>query len=572
MKTKNYFLLFLTIFLSLFFCAFCKKEHTKIIVSNITPVSTPNITSFTPISLQAGATVTINGENFSGITEVKVNGIPVTGFTVISAKMIIAIVSTAGSTGSITVIAPEGIATSTTNLTVSPPPSYAFMTTPGLKPSVPTPYTATSNYYINTTTGSDEYNGTSSGTAWKTLKHAINYFADGRNHGGVCVNVAPGIYKGNCDTETPNGHILLGTTDAPSGYLVFRSTTPGAAVIVQSSARKTAVKLVNSRFVIFDGFEMTGYNILNYEANGVEYYRCHHIKFLNNLIHDVGGAGIGGEFSDYFTIQGNIVYNAAGYFTSNGTNATSPISIYEPVAVDATPGFHNIFSNNISFHNSELNHNRPVHSEGHGIMCDDFSNSQKNAYGYSGSLTPTGQLCPSYDYETLIENNLCFDNGGAGICVYISNYITVRNNTVFHNGQDIMFNYTIGEINVSSGNNNKIINNIAVADPNRKTSYINFALFHFNKGSLNVGNVWENNLTFNGLIGDKSIGGNQEISGPGNIYGTDPEFISVSTGVFSPGSGGQAIGGGTAKYGVPAFDLGGNTRSASSVVIGAYAK
>jgi IPT/TIG domain len=74
--------------------------------------SAPTITSFSPTSGPVGATVTINGTNFTGATSVKFNGVSAT-FIVNSATKITATVPTGATTGRISVTTPGGTATST---------------------------------------------------------------------------------------------------------------------------------------------------------------------------------------------------------------------------------------------------------------------------------------------------------------------------------------------------------------------------------------------------------------------------------------------------------------------------
>jgi hypothetical protein len=82
--------------------------------------SAPTITSFSPTSGPVGATVTINGTNFTGATSVKFNGVTAT-FIVNSATKITATVPTGATTGRITVTTPGGTATSTADFTVTTP-------------------------------------------------------------------------------------------------------------------------------------------------------------------------------------------------------------------------------------------------------------------------------------------------------------------------------------------------------------------------------------------------------------------------------------------------------------------
>jgi hypothetical protein len=94
----------------------------------------PTISGFSPGSActGSGASVTINGSNFTGTTAVRFNGVNATSFNVIGNTQITAILPTGASTGPITVVTPNATATSASNFTVNPLPSF------------PAPFTASS--------------------------------------------------------------------------------------------------------------------------------------------------------------------------------------------------------------------------------------------------------------------------------------------------------------------------------------------------------------------------------------------------------------------------------------------
>lgn len=70
----------------------------------------PSITSFTPTSASAGISVTINGNNFTGVTNVSFGGVAAMSFNVVSSTIITATIGY-GSSGEVTVTTPGGTAT-----------------------------------------------------------------------------------------------------------------------------------------------------------------------------------------------------------------------------------------------------------------------------------------------------------------------------------------------------------------------------------------------------------------------------------------------------------------------------
>src|SRR5205807_9038380 len=87
--------------------------------TSITLTVVPSITSFTPVSGPAGASVTLTGTGFTGATGVSFNGTAATTFTVNSDTQISATVPTGATTGKITVTNSVGAGTSATNFTVT---------------------------------------------------------------------------------------------------------------------------------------------------------------------------------------------------------------------------------------------------------------------------------------------------------------------------------------------------------------------------------------------------------------------------------------------------------------------
>ena len=93
--------------------------------ADFTVLDPPTISSFSPTSGVAGASVTITGTNFTGATSVKFNSNPAASFTVDSATQITAIVASGTTTGLITVTGPTGTATSATSFTITNAPTIS---------------------------------------------------------------------------------------------------------------------------------------------------------------------------------------------------------------------------------------------------------------------------------------------------------------------------------------------------------------------------------------------------------------------------------------------------------------
>jgi hypothetical protein len=168
----------------------------------------------------------------------------------------------------------------------------------------------------------------------------------------------------------------------------------------------TAVGLRGQSYLRVEGFEISG-GLWGINSSGKGE---HHTVITNNLVHDVEASGIQLNDGDYRTITKNIVHDCAKKWKGSG----SGISIYTPAVVDERPGFHNVIAQNICYGNS----NPPGGTDGNGIIFDDGRHSQSDKKPY----TPA----------TLIENNLAYFNGGAGIQVYRSSNVTVRKGKCKH--------------------------------------------------------------------------------------------------------------------------------------------
>jgi parallel beta-helix repeat protein len=309
-------------------------------------------------------------------------------------------------------------------------------------------------------------------------------------------------------------------------------------VKITPKAGATAIALRGQSYIQIEGFEISGglWGIVSSGKLG------HHLVITNNLVHDTEASGIQLNNGDYCTITKNVVHDCAKKWKGSG----SGISIYTPTALDHKPGFHNIIAQNICYSNS----NPPGGTDGNGIIFDDSKHLQSDKKPY----TPA----------SLIENNLVYFNGGAGIQIYKSTNVTVRNNTAYWNRQlPSKFTWR-GELSNQESDDVIWVNNIAWSNPAQAAH--NSALLN-TRG--NKGVVWLNNLTYNGMPGKAGANFNGAKLPTSNLFGRDPKLVEPSSSDFRLQPGSPAIGAGTAAHGVPMFDLQGNPRK-DPVDIGAY--
>jgi parallel beta-helix repeat protein len=337
---------------------------------------------------------------------------------------------------------------------------------------------------------------------------------------GDRIIVMPGTY---------NEAVAVRAGGNATANLTLVSQVPYGAKIRSPSSSYSALN-IQKNYVTIDGFDVqgsgTGHGIEATYLNGnTASNGPHHLSIVNNICHGNAGSGISVAYGDYYLIENNICF---------GNCATNPyqgsgISIYEPRAVSGTETARIFVLRNTSFSNTALTlPNNAPHSDGNGIILDDFRNTQKP--------NPAGV----YAYRSLVENNVCYFNGGKGIHVFISDNVTVRNNTCYFNNRDPLNSATWrGELSNVNSNNSIWVNNIGYADMTAN-SY-NRAILHASCGSQTSKNVvWKRNMTFNGTLGSASITQSPYnatlTSAPpyANLLGVNPVFVAAGQGVSSP--------------------------------------
>jgi parallel beta-helix repeat protein len=377
------------------------------------------------------------------------------------------------------------------------------------------------------------------------------------------VIVMPGVYS---------EQVVVSKGGDANGYLTLKSQVPHAAKIRSPEHTYSAVNIISS-YVIFEGFDVqaggSGHGI---EATFIDGNPAnngpHHIKIINNISHQSAGSGIGVAYGDFYTIERNVCYGNCATNRYQG----SGISIYAARSVsDASEPFRNFVRENLCFDNMEIRlpgDPEPPHSDGNGIIIDDFTNSQ------------SGHPAGIYPFKTLVENNVCYRNGGRGVHVFLTNNVVVLNNTAYHNNRDSLNPGTWrGELSNVGSSNTIWANNIGVADltTNKRNTAINEGSApHMRSKDV----VWFNNLTFDGRPGHPSLSLDRPnptltIDQPNlNLLGIDPQFASVEVKAATdlrPRPESPAVDAGTNAFGVSTHDFAGQPRIRGNAVdLGAF--
>ncbi len=171
----------------------------------------------------------------------------------------------------------------------------------------------------------------------------------------------------------------------------------------------------------------------------------HHHVLRNLVIRKFGTAGIALLGTDYGLIENCEIYDNAWY----GRYGSSGVAINSCRSVDEKPGYRIIARNNRIWNNKNLVRCFFVdhYTDGNGLILDSLGN---------------------YPGGALVENNLVYNNGGAGIHIYKSHkaQIDVVNNTLWRN-QQLWQLYDLGAHNAA---NIRFLNNIVVADKYRQVN------------------------------------------------------------------------------------------------------
>jgi Calx-beta domain/RTX calcium-binding nonapeptide repeat (4 copies) len=342
-------------------------------------------------------------------------------------------------------------------------------------------------YYVDASIGSDTNIGTSETLAFKTIQSAAK-----KAIAGDIVYVKNGTY-----TED----VKITSSGDPNNYITYQAF-PGHKPVVKGEFHAFDI---TANYIKIIGFDVTAKIYEAIKAGSFESAN-HHIQILNNVAHDSGGSGISGIRTDFLTIEGNTTFRNA--FTS--PFQASGISIYQAQAFNDEPGFHNIIRGNISYANeNKVPVSDGTVTDGNGIIIDDFRQTQN------------GSTVPKYTAQTLIEDNIVFDNGGRGINIFQSDNVVVRNNTAINNLKSSNLQGTLnGELTTFFSSNISFANNTVYAQDNSKKAFTD---------AYSTGNTWDYNVAYGGtdFVGKDN---SNAVLKDNNFITADPLFIAAGNG------------------------------------------
>ena len=382
-------------------------------------------------------------------------------------------------------------------------------------------------YYVSGT-GNDASAGKSPATAFRSIQKAADLTVP-----GDIVIIMAGDYPVTKDTYDGSVLTVTRSGSASGGYITYKADAGVTPRLLGVANNIADAIIVNASYIIIDGLEVAGGNnndpngqlgaaqaaeaahrtggpyVSKYNINGVAIGTTSftsnptvdHVEIRNCQVHDFPGGGISASKCDYVTLQNNSVYNTSWY-TMNGT---SGISVLTPFNLDPTTGYKIKIINNICYNNYTqvlYQYVTPATlSDGNGIILDIND-------GHNGSVVYTGR--------TLVENNICYNNGAGGIHDFYADHVDIINNTSFNNEQKLAY----ANIDVNHGNDVVFLNNIAYA---KQGGHCN--------GISSSNAVFNYNIYWNGT--SVSLGANDKIADPGFSNPASGDF-KLNTSPLSP--------------------------------------
>ncbi len=243
-------------------------------------------------------------------------------------------------------------------------------------------------------------------------------------------------------------------TSVHSGFSITRSGTPdrwirvapypGESVeLVAGGEYGSGFEFLGASYVELVGFTIRGRNDSIHGAGVFVKDGSHDIRIVGNRISNFGGAGISVIGSSRVTIEGNHIHDNAMRSHYQG----SGITLFQMVGPTNSGHTNVVRGNYITNNRTEVPHRNDGRiTDGNCIIMD--RNDETNYRGW-----------------TLIENNVCAENGGRGVHSYRSSYIEARNNTLYHNMATSAIDAGRGEMTAGHGRDIYFYNNLVINRP-----------------------------------------------------------------------------------------------------------
>ncbi len=340
-------------------------------------------------------------------------------------------------------------------------------------------------------------------------------------------------------------------------------------VTIQAVAGETVI--VDGNFTLWqflafnknDGFVVDGFTLRNFKSTGVSARYSGYITVRNCISYHNGSSGIEMNYADFPHASYNAhmtVENNTTYENGWGDGWASGIHINNKGQGGADS--HHVIRNNISYNNYD---GSDYHTDGNGIMFD---------MGGGGSAR--------------IENNLCYNNGAAGIQA-MDGVAYIINNTCYRNGWDTDIEYKTPEMrliesHLDGANAGSVVrNNILWARPTRETGGQDYGGVFTHNGIPTDDFDFDHNIIWSDAPDEIAVE-----SWMGNTVKADPLFAAVREDDslqliqnetflvmdaddydFRLQAGSPGLDAGSSAM-APATDLDGAARTDGSIDIGAY--
>lgn len=308
-------------------------------------------------------------------------------------------------------------------------------------------------------TGGDDAAGGSIETPLQSLGRALDLVA-----AGDTIVLREGRHVGGPDDLTLRAQ---GTESRP----ITIQNWPGETAVV-APTDGDGLRLVETTHVLVTGLEFEGPpEAVTGAAVRID-AGSRFVSVIDNRMHGFAAHGVGVTYASAVRIEDNVIWDVA----ERSPFQTSAISIYQAQGEPTSEIFDNVIRNNVIWQ-SENVAPRPDGqiTDGNCVIIDDGRNEQ----GESGHGV--------YQGTTLVEHNVCFDNGGRGVFVYKSDRVVIRFNTLYQNLRTPQIRG--GEIAIAEASQVEVIGNLVwPTDPTRAISVEEaFAVFVW--GNLAVGDA-----------------------------------------------------------------------------------